>query len=118
MAEKGLLGIGNGSDSLEHARLEQLQQQASRAEKLGSGTPRDLKEAEKAAKDFEALLVNQMLKSMWSSVPKDGLMTGGREEEFFRDMLNEALSDSLATNQSMGIKDIVLKEFKARRSKE
>ena len=38
------------------------------AQKLGSTKANDKNEAKKAAPDFEALLVHQMLNSMWSSV--------------------------------------------------
>ena len=67
--------------------------------------------AEQAAKQFEALLLEQMFKSMWANIPTDGMFSGGREEEYFRDMLNEALAESVSKGQGIGIKDIVLREI-------
>jgi Rod binding domain-containing protein len=66
---------------------------------------------EKAATDFEALLLQQMIQSMWKSVPSEGLLSGSSEEAMYRDMLSEQLAQELAKNQSMGLKDAVLGEM-------
>lgn len=72
----------------------------------------DGKQAEKAATDFEALLLQGMLQSMWSTVPKGEMLSGSREEELYRDFMNQALAESMAENQSIGIKDMVLKDIR------
>jgi len=69
------------------------------------------KDAAAAAEQFEALLVQEMLKSMWSTVPKEGLLTGSYEEGMYRDMLNEALAKSISEGQGIGIKDVILKDI-------
>jgi Rod binding domain-containing protein len=66
---------------------------------------------EVAAQQFEALLVQQMLQSMWSTVPKHGLLSGSNEESMYRDMLNEALANSIAEGKGLGIKDVILKDI-------
>jgi Rod binding domain-containing protein len=66
---------------------------------------------EVAAQQFEALLVQQMLESMWSTVPKKGLLSGSQEEAMYRDMLNEALATSIAEGKGLGIKDVILNDF-------
>ncbi len=76
--------------------------------------PKSPAEMEKAATDFEALLLQDMFKSMWETVPKDGMLSGSREEASYRDMLNEALANNIAKGKSIGIKDVILKEFKKR----
>ena len=73
--------------------------------------------AKKAATDFEALLIHQMLSAMWKTVPKDTLLEGGREEEYYRDMLNEALSNSVAGGKGIGVRSVVYKELAADKSK-
>lgn len=72
------------------------------------------KRIEGTAKDFEALLLHQMLTAMWRSVPTYGetSLATSREEELYRDMLNEALSNSIAEHQGLGIADIIAKEMK------
>ena len=74
-------------------------------------------EIEKASSQFEALLLNQMINSMWKAVPNQGLLSGSREEEMYRDMLNQAVADSISTGRGIGIKNVVMKELKAAEKK-
>lgn len=75
-----------------------------------AGEPQRIK---KAATDFEAMMVQQMLKGMWQGVPGgEGMLTGSREEELFRDMLNEEVARTVAEQQSIGVRDIIEKEMK------
>jgi flagellar protein FlgJ len=73
------------------------------------------KEIEKAARDFEGMLLKQMLDSMWQSVPKNGFFRGkggsDNTEQIFHDMLNEAIAKSLSEGQGIGIRDIVKREL-------
>ena len=64
-----------------------------------------------AAEQFEAMLLKEMLKSMWSTVPQEGMLSGSYEEGMYRDMLNEALAQSISEGQGMGIKDVILKDI-------
>ena len=66
---------------------------------------------EKAATDFEALLLQQMVQSMWRSVPSEGMLSGSNEEGMYRDMLSEQVAKEMAENQSLGIKKAVLGEM-------
>ncbi len=67
---------------------------------------------EKAAEQFESMLVKQMMDSMWSAVPKEGLLSGSNEESMYRDMLNEAVANSIAQGKGIGVKDVILKDIK------
>lgn len=69
------------------------------------------KDAKGAAEQFEALLLQEMLKSMWSTVPKDGVISASFEEGMYRDMLNEALATSISEGQGIGIKDVIFKDL-------
>lgn len=69
------------------------------------------KDPEVAAQQFEALLVKQMIDSMWSTVPKKGLLSGSNEESMYRDMLNEALANSISEGRGIGVKDVILKDI-------
>jgi Rod binding domain-containing protein len=71
----------------------------------------DTERSRQAAMQFEALLLHQMFAQMWKSVPKSELLGGGREDEYYRDMLNEALADSVAKGNGIGIRDVVFKEL-------
>jgi flagellar protein FlgJ len=69
------------------------------------------KDAAQAAQQFEALLIGEMLKSMWQTVPQGQLLSGSHEESLYRDMLNEAISNSIAEGRGMGIKDVIFKDM-------
>lgn len=68
-------------------------------------------EIHQAATQFESLLLQQMLKSMWSTVPSEGVLGGSREEEYYRDMLTEGLADSIAEHQSIGVRDVIINDI-------
>lgn len=69
------------------------------------------KDPQLAAQQFEALLVKQMIDSMWRTVPKEGLLSGSNEESMYRDMLNEALANSISEGRGIGVKDVILKDI-------
>jgi Rod binding domain-containing protein len=69
-------------------------------------------QATKAATDFEALLLQQMLDAMWKNVPSEGVISGSHDEQTYRQMYNEALAKDIAEHQSIGVKDAILKDFK------
>ena len=73
--------------------------------------PGEKDKTENAATDFEALLLKQMFDEMWKTVP-DGQMLGtSSEEKQFRDMYTDALSHEIAEKQSIGVKQVLLKDF-------
>lgn len=67
--------------------------------------------AEKAATDFEALMMHQMVNEMWKTVPKGSLLSGSSEEAQYRDMYTEALAKEIAEKQSIGVKDFLMRDF-------
>ena len=69
------------------------------------------KDPKGAAEQFEALLLQEMLKSMWSTVPRDGVISASFEEGMYRDMLNEALAKSISEGQGIGVKDVIFKDI-------
>lgn len=79
------------------------------AKSNGAKSPEEIK---KAATQFEALLVQQMLKSMWATVPhQEGSITGSKEEETYRDMLQEAMAKDIAEKSSLGVADVIARDM-------
>jgi len=118
----------NGQDALAQAKLQQIEAQAAKAERSGKGSkaskltkgepsPAELAEMEKAATQFEALLLHQMFKAMWNTVPKGGLLSGSSEEGHYRDMLNQELADQISESQGIGIKDVIMRDLNKYRMK-
>ena len=104
----GIKNISSGFSSLgsTSSRLE-----AKLTEATGNAQTRDIAKAKEAARQFESLLLHQMFNSMSANVPKDSLFSAGREDEFSRDMYNQALADSISKGQGIGIKDILEREL-------
>jgi Rod binding domain-containing protein len=69
------------------------------------------KKLDDAAMQFESMLLKQMFSSMWSAVPQEGILSGSREEEIYRDMLNQAIADATSKGQGLGIKEVIKKEL-------
>jgi Rod binding domain-containing protein len=73
----------------------------------------DLSAARKAAQDFEAVFVSQMLGQMFAGVKTDGLFGGGHGEEMFRTMLFDEYGKQIAKHGGFGIADAVLRQLVA-----
>lgn len=71
----------------------------------------DKERTEKAATDFEALLLKQMFDEMWKTVPQGSLLGASSEEKQFRDMYTDALAQDIAQKQSIGVKQVLLRDF-------
>ncbi len=63
----------------------------------------------KAAQDFEAMFIHQMLKSMRSTVPKDEEMSSARR--IFTEMLDEQIANTASRSGHFGLAQIIYKEL-------
>lgn len=111
----------SGKDFLGIAKISQLNTELKQAEQLKKLNPlgqKAIKDApdqvDKSARQFEALLLQRMMQSMWQTVPSNGLLSGSREEELYRDMLNEAIATSVSQGKGVGIHDVVAREMAKR----
>jgi flagellar protein FlgJ len=59
--------------------------------------------AKKVAREFEALMVNEMLKSMRATTGKDTLLSGGRGEEVFSSLLDQEYAQAIASQGTLGM---------------
>lgn len=72
------------------------------------------KEIEKAATGFEALLLHQMIKSMWSTVQSEGMMgEDSNQAQIYRDMFNQSIADEVAKGEGIGVKAFLRDELKS-----
>ena len=65
-----------------------------------------------AAQQFEALFINQMMKSMRDATPADGLMDN-QQTKMFTGMLDQQLSQNMA-KRGMGLADVLVRQLSAR----
>jgi Rod binding domain-containing protein len=68
-------------------------------------------EVRRAAEEFEAVFLNQMLAPMFEGIQTDGLGGGGMGEEIFRPMLIERYAQSLTQAGGIGIADSIIREL-------
>jgi flagellar protein FlgJ len=61
----------------------------------------------KACAEFEALFISQLLKEMRETIPKSGLMSGGKGEEIYTYMLDSEIAKEIALNSGLGIASLM-----------
>lgn len=64
----------------------------------------------KTAKQFEALMLQQMLKSMRAASGGEDVM-GSQQTSFYQDMFDQQLASSLAAGKGIGIADVLVKQL-------
>jgi peptidoglycan hydrolase FlgJ len=68
-------------------------------------------EMRRAAEEFEAIFLAQMMAPMFDGLDTDGLGGGGMGEEIFRPMLIERYADALSQAGGVGIADSIVREL-------
>ena len=68
---------------------------------------------EKAAVEFEAVFLSQMLAPMFEQLETDGLFGGGSGERMYRSLLVQEYGRALAANGGVGIADAVTRQVLA-----
>lgn len=66
---------------------------------------------DKAAEDFEAVYISEMLKPMFETVEVDDMFGGGKGEEIFRGILTQEMGKSIAKQGGFGLADQVKAEL-------
>ena len=96
-----------------NADLAFVKNSADKIKTLSKQELNEQKKFNKAVNGFEALLLQEMFKSMWATVETKGWLGADEtnESKIYRDMLNQALADSISEGKGIGIKDIVRKEL-------
>jgi flagellar protein FlgJ len=68
-------------------------------------------EMRRAAEEFEAIFLAQMMAPMFEGLDTDGLGGGGMGEEIFRPMLIERYAEALSQAGGVGIADSIVREL-------
>ena len=68
-------------------------------------------QADKAAQEFEAVFVNEMLSTMFEGVKTDGPFGGGPAESIFRSLMLDQYSKTIAKQGGFGLADQVKREL-------
>lgn len=68
-------------------------------------------DAKKAAQDFEAVFLSEMLGNMFAGIKTDGPFGGGHGESVMRSLLTDEYAKSIAARGGVGIADNVYREL-------
>jgi len=71
----------------------------------------DQQALKEACKEFETILLEQMLKSMRKTINKSGLMQGGMAEDIFEDMLYEKYARKMSDSANLGLADMLYRQL-------
>ncbi|BAS28904.1 hypothetical protein [Limnochorda pilosa] len=81
----------------------------------GRNLPRNLQEAEAAAREIETLFLQELLKSLESSLPSGSLLGGGASP-IRAGMVREELARFLARQGGIGLAESILESLRSRES--
>jgi flagellar protein FlgJ len=76
---------------------------ATELKKKSSSADKNNQAAKKVAREFESLMVNEMIKSMRATTGKDPLTSGGRGEEIYQSMLDQEYAQAIANQGTVGL---------------
>lgn len=74
---------------------------------------KDNEALKKATEEFEAVFIQQLLKSMRATVPKSDLFEKSHGREVFEGMYDEELSKTMASTRQFGIADLLYNQLSA-----
>lgn len=66
----------------------------------------------KIAQDFEAVLLNFVVKAMWKTIPKGGLFDGGGGMQGYMEIMQNALAEDLAAKGGFGVAPVIYNQLK------
>lgn len=80
-------------------------------EKIDKNKEFEKRRLKEVSEDFEALMINQMLKEMRKTVNKSDLINGGMAEQIFEDMLYDEYSKEFSKTKTFGLSDIIYNQL-------
>jgi peptidoglycan hydrolase FlgJ len=78
---------------------------------------KELASLKKLSRDFEALMLTEMLKAMRQSVPDGGLFKKDSSTEIFRDMLDSESAKAASQGKGLGLGDAMYNQMAKQISK-
>ena len=91
---------GNALSQLTKNKVDQLQKQAE------SGEFKDEKELKALAQQFESIFVNQLMKSMRETLPKEGLLSSF-SVDMYESMFDQEVASEMASKRGIGLADVL-----------
>ena len=79
--------------------------------KILKNNPKSSHELQKAAQDFEAVLLNMVIKEMWKTIPKSDLFEKNSSSEIYEGLKHSSLSEEMAKNGGIGIAKVLARQL-------
>lgn len=86
------------------SKMDRLQKQAA------SGEYKDDKELKQLAQQFESIFMNQLMKSMRETLPKDGLLSSF-SVDMYESMFDQEVAGEMSKGKGMGLADVLYKQL-------
>ena len=95
-------------------KLKNLSQVRHGESAVGTTNPnqRSQDELKKVANDFEAILVNFLVKAMWKTIPDSGLYDESNATEIYTDIMQSSLSEEITRLGGFGVAQKLYEEMK------
>ncbi len=84
---------------------------------VSKNNPKTSHELQKAAQDFEAVLLNMVLKAMWKTIPKSGLFEENSTNQIYEGLMHSSLSEEMARNGGLGIAKVLAQQLSREQKK-
>jgi len=91
---------GNAFSRMTENKMDRLQKQAE------SGEYKDEKELKALAQQFEAIFVNQLMKSMRETLPKEGMLSSF-SVDMYESMFDQEVAGEMSKGRGVGLADIL-----------
>jgi len=75
-------------------------------------TQQDLKSLRESCREFEAIFIDQMYKSMRKSMPENGLIPQDNATKIYQDMLDMQMARQTAKGKGIGIGEAMFNQLK------
>ncbi len=76
--------------------------------KSNSNSPQEL---QKATENFEAILLNMVLKAMWKTIQKSDLFEKSNSTQIYEGLMLSSLSEEMARNGGMGMAKVLYQQL-------
>ncbi len=77
----------------------------------GSGEDSKDRELRDACKDFEAILLRQLLSTMRKSIPKSEFFGNSHARDMYQSLQDEALADQLTSGRGTGLGEVLYRQL-------
>jgi Rod binding domain-containing protein len=69
----------------------------------------EMTQLRRAAREFEAVMIEHMLKTVRQSFPKSGFMPSGAGQSLYQDLADEQMAKAISRGGGLGLGDVIIR---------